>query len=387
MEKETYKYPYNARPEDTTKIFLSDRICEQVVDVTYLNNQIFCTIKSKIICRKEKITLSAAFIFSILLCMPDVARPIGVTPIVSSASEIHRASSQRLHQHKHVPTVNPSLDKIRFIASHRMIPLISLNAEQVHLNEEILKRLQKLRGGDLASDLGMVAICGVVYLILLSTLGVDGFTIFQQIGQWNAPTVDPGFGLNPDRSQTGLEMQKPSAMPQQNYSSLTKSERRQLADPLGRDRSIQVDSYPRLDLRYNQVEFKTSKHGPEHGLPEDSNGKTPKTETNAIALRDSLINMPNRKNIIWYIEGQYQGGTPRGLDSVNLFHNDTDVIAVYQKQPDGSNLFLTTCKLTQIEIDHFKANNGNFVTERILKEQNAVSLNIQDNKNNNNGLH
>jgi hypothetical protein len=39
-----------------------------------------------------------------------------------------------------------------------------------------------------------------------------------------------------------------------------------------------------------------------------------------------------------------------------------------------------------MERDHLKANNGNFVTERILKEQKAVSPNIQDNTNNNNGL-
>jgi hypothetical protein len=82
----------------------------------------------------------------------------------------------------------------------------------------------------------------------------------------------------------------------------------------------------------------------------------------------------------------YQGGTPRGCNCINLFDPETNLIAVYQKQSDGSNLFLTTCELTIIEIDHLKANNGNFVTERILKEQSAVSLNIQDNTNNNNGL-
>ena len=198
--------------------------------------------------------------------------------------------------------------------------------------------------------------------------------------------------MNPDdvskvsRPQTVLQMERPSAMPQQYYSSLTKSERRQLADPLGRDGSIEVDSYPRLDLRYNQVEFKTPKHGPDHGLPEDSKGKTPKTEANALALRDSLIDMANKPNVIWYEEGMYQGGTPRGCNCINLFDPETNLIAVYQKQSDGSNLFLTTCELTVIEIDHLKANNGNFVTEIILKEQSAVSPNIQDNTNNNNGL-
>ena len=162
-------------------------------------------------------------------------------------------------------------------------------------------------------------------------------------------------------------------MPQQEYSALTKSERRQLPDPLGRDRFIEVDGSPRLDLRFNQVQFKTPKHGPDHGLPVDSKGKTPKTEENALALRNSLLDTPNKPNVIWYKEGMYQGGTPRGCDSVNLFDPDTNLIDVYQKQPDGSNLFLTTCKLTRMEADHLKATNGNFVTERVLKEQNSVS--------------
>ncbi len=110
-------------------------------------------------------------------------------------------------------------------------------------------------------------------------------------------------------------------------------------DPIGRDRSINVDGYPRLDLRFNQVEFKTPKHGKDHGLPVGSNGKTPKTESNVIALEDSLVDMPNRENIVWYTDGQYQGGTARGCDCVNLFDPDTNVIAVYEKQSDGSNFF------------------------------------------------
>lgn len=88
--------------------------------------------------------------------------------------------------------------------------------------------------------------------------------------------------------------------------------------------------------------------------------------------------MPNRKNIVWYTDGQYQGGTPRGCNCINLFDLDTNLIAVYQKQSDGSHLFLTTCTLTDKEIDHLKATNGNFVTERVLKEQKAVSTFVID---------
>lgn len=156
----------------------------------------------------------------------------------------------------------------------------------------------------------LIAIGGVVFIICQLS-GVDAFAILQQIGKLNAPTVDPGFGLNPydvsktSSPQTGLQMQKPSAMPQQNYSSLTKSERRQLADPLGRDGSIEIDGYPRLDLRFNQVEFKTPKHGEIHGLDVNEKGKVDKTEANAIAMRDSIINSVKKESSQWYINGQY----------------------------------------------------------------------------------
>jgi len=96
--------------------------------------------------------------------------------------------------------------------------------------------------------------------------------------------------------------------------------------------------------------------------------------------------MPNSQDIVWYTDGQYQGGTQRGCDCVNLFDPDTNLIAVYQKQPDGSNLFLTTCKLTPLEVKHLKDTNGNFLPEKMIKQQSAVSTNIQDPKNTNNDL-
>ena len=57
-------------------------------------------------------------------------------------------------------------------------------------------------------------------------------------------------------------------------------------------------------------------------------------------------------NIVWYTDGQYQGGTKNGCKSVNLFDPETNIVAVYEKQSDGSHLFLTTCKLTPLEIKH-----------------------------------
>jgi hypothetical protein len=187
-----------------------------------------------------------------------------------------------------------------------------------------------------------------------------------------------------NQAGASLKMERPSAMPHQDFTALTKEEKRNLPDH--RDGFIDVEGHPKLTVRYGQVNFKVPKHGRIHSLSVNANGKTPKTEANAVALRDSLIDMLNKPNVIWYKKGVYQGGTPRGCNCINLFDPETKLIAVYQKQSDGSNLFLTTCELTVMERDNFIATNGNFVTERVLNEQKALSTNIQDNTNNNNGL-
>jgi len=142
-----------------------------------------------------------------------------------------------------------------------------------------------------------------------------------------------------------------------------------------------VKGHPRLVARYNQLEYKITKHGVVHNLPIDEKGKTPKTYT--PEFRDSIVNMPNRKNIIWYDDGMYQGGTKRGYNSVNLYDPNNKVIAVFRKDENGNySQFTTTCEVTPLEEQHLFASNGNFVTEAVLKSQKAVTIiNLIPNKN------
>ena len=169
-----------------------------------------------------------------------------------------------------------------------------------------------------------------------------------------------------------MYQQKPSSMPQTKYSSMTKSERRKLPDIEGRDKFIKINGYPRLDLMFYQVQFKTPAHAKEHGLfVDEATGKTPDTEEYGIALRDALIDMAKKQNIVWYPNGQYQGGTPKACKSVNLFDPDTRVITVYEKQPDGRYMLLTTCTLTPTEIEHLKDIDGNFLTEKMINKKNG----------------
>lgn len=97
MKKEIIKYPYNSRIGDETKIFLSDEICEQFVNITYRNGKIFCIIKNRITDKKKEIVISAVFIFGGLFGMPEEARTIGVPPRLLSAPEIHRPAPQHFH--------------------------------------------------------------------------------------------------------------------------------------------------------------------------------------------------------------------------------------------------------------------------------------------------
>lgn len=110
MTKEIYKYSYNARTSDEIKVFLSDKICKQVVKVNYKNGQIFLI---RITSQNKEIIFSVAILFGVLLGMPYKSQAIGVSPILFSAPEIHRPAWQTVPQY--APIINPRLDKIKFV--------------------------------------------------------------------------------------------------------------------------------------------------------------------------------------------------------------------------------------------------------------------------------
>lgn len=85
--------------------------------------------------------------------------------------------------------------------------------------------------------------------------------------------------------------------------------------------------------------------------------------------------MPKRKNIIWFDNGMYQGGTTHGYDSINIYDPDTEVIAVFKKLSNGQySRFATTCELTDMERDFFLSSGGNFATESNLKDLEVLPI-------------
>ncbi len=139
----------------------------------------------------------------------------------------------------------------------------------------------KLRGGDGLFDVVSLVVIGLILQILVNQ--VSPGTAFQtqpviplSLLPNGAPRATSAPG--PRGTSPQIEMKKPSGRPQKHYSSLTKSQNRELKDPFGRDVSATRQGFPRLELRYNQVMHKTGKHGDLAGLPVNSKGKVEKTE-------------------------------------------------------------------------------------------------------------
>jgi len=237
-----------------------------------------------------------------------------------------------------------------------------------------------LRGGDVLTD--VIAI--ILFVVFMNWLnGANAFQVNLPPhmdpmgwiqGSYNQPKPGPSSSFSKSGyPSTSLQMQRPSAIPNPEYVGMTREQKRNLPDE--RDGFITVEGHPHLVARYGQVEYKTPDHGSVHDLPINEKGKTPKTEENAIALRDSILNMPTRSNIVWFDDGMYQGGTERGYPAVNIYDQEKRVIAIFKKQEDGEySQFATTCKVTAKEETHLFESGGNFVTEAVLNNQKALII-------------
>jgi hypothetical protein len=142
------------------------------------------------------IALVSGVWFSNLESVEAIGLSVPPTPVVRVQPSYKHTSEVKI-----VPIVYKPLDKIRLMPTKEMMPLIYLNAQHVYVNEKILKR----RAGDLSSNLVLIAIGGVVYLMLLDA-GVYAFAILEQLGRMNAPSANPGFGptANPTPTEIAL---------------------------------------------------------------------------------------------------------------------------------------------------------------------------------------
>ena len=286
--------------KDTNCLIKLVRITESTVLFLVIRNR-----ASNLKRKAKRVILYATFIFQLGQPLVPYAAAVMV-PLPPRISIEHVVPAEVLRGNTQCPGIAPIIKA--------KMGKMTLTDYQVKELEAILIRLQnnlitmdqadlQIRGGGF-EDLATILTFVIFVNWYDSFFGVKAFQAnplpHQDPFGWLSDKYDSrNVGPSPSRPPTSLDMEKPTAMPQQQYSGMTKSERRQLPDPRGRDGVIKVEGYPQLDLRFNQVEYKTPKHGPDHGLPKESNGKTPKTDANILALRNSLLDMPNRQNIVW----------------------------------------------------------------------------------------
>jgi hypothetical protein len=240
---------------------------------------------------------------------------------------------------------------------------------------ETSKLIKKLRGGGFIE----AAAALVVIVIMWQILGgrIEGFVLNNPNPGWGVdrpnPFQPPGGHLRyppvydffsprrtPDCPRPGstLQINRPTAMPHEEFVGLTKEERRAL--PHSNDMTIIHEGHPELEVGFWQSKFKVVDHGAIHDLPYTvkANGgtKTEKSDDNALKMMRSIVDIPNRGNVQWFEDGTYQGETDRGFEAIHIYDLDKQIIAVFKK---STGKFVTTCKLTAEEDAELKAT-GNF---------------------------
>lgn len=185
--------------------------------------------------KAERLFVHKMFIFQLGQPLVPCAAAV-VMPVPSAA--IHRLSrieQDRILSNKNsypqIATIPESkIDKIRLtndqIKQFNNLAL-QLNNGSIKMEEAILQ----LRGGDRLTDV-VAVIAFVIFVNFYDSLfGVKAFqvnplphqdTLGWLSGEYNSKNVGP----SPFRPSTSLKMEKPVAMPQQEYSGMTKSEKR-----------------------------------------------------------------------------------------------------------------------------------------------------------------
>ncbi len=122
--------------------------------------------------------------------------------------------------------------------------------------------------------------------------------------------------------------------------------------PNPKDRSFLVESRPELVMRRGQSKFKTKDHGALAGLPYSvkKNGSTStlKTEENVDIFMDAVEEIVYDPNSLWFEEATYQGGTDREVESINIYSEKHNRIAVFLR---STGEFITFCEPTLNELE------------------------------------
>jgi hypothetical protein len=123
--------------------------------------------------------------------------------------------------------------------------------------------------------------------------------------------------------------------------------------PNPKDRWFLVESRPELVMRRGQSKLKTKAHGALARLPYavKKNGSTSslKTEENVNLFMDVVEEIVEDPTSLWFEEGTYQAGTDRELESINIYNEKHNRIAVFLRSIGE---FITFCEPTLGELEN-----------------------------------
>ena len=215
--------------------------------------------------------------------------------------------------------------------------------EQFLRTPKISKLIKELRGGSLTTSL----IGNVVFLVVLYGVWIlsEGFVTPQQNPGWGLPNglYDPPGLVRPVDCGTQLHAGSPTQ-------SLKTWEDRNHPNP--KDRWFLVESRPELVMRRGQSKFKTKDHGALVGLPysvkKNCSTSTLKTEENVDVFMDVVEEIVYDPNSLWFEEGTYQGSTDREIESINIYNEKHNRIAVFLR---STGEFITFCEPTLDELE------------------------------------
>lgn len=299
----------------------------------------------------------------------ESAEAIGLSLPPSQIVRVHKSSYDYRSEIKIAKIVSPKSDKITL----SNLPIcIYMMDERFLKTSETSKLIKKLRGGGFIE--AATALVVIVIMRQILGVGIEGFVFNNPRGVDRPnPFQPPGGHLRyppvydlffPRRTPycprpgSTLQINRPTAMPHEEFVGLTKEQRRAL--PHSNDMTIIHEGRPELEVGFWQAKFKVGDNGAIHDLPYTvkANGgtKTEKSDDNALKMMRSIVDMPNRDNVQWFEDGTYQSGTDREFEAIHIYDLDKRIIAVFKK---STGKFVTTCQLDRDEHDEL-LETGNF---------------------------
>jgi hypothetical protein len=288
---------------------------------------------------------------SIMFTVYFLAIKIGlITTNVPSKLDQHQPSPQLVSRVRTVPVYNPY---VSVLDEYRPSGLYMTNFERSSLvsqHSQSLKLINELRaGGSRVREAAWLLI--TIWILQQQSVG------FQPVNYAPLPPHiesarnlifgKPNIDQFSCRRLSMFDSQLYAGSPTQSLKS--EASRNQ---PNPKDRWFLVESRPELVMRRGQAQFKTKDHGALADLPysikKNGGTSTLRIEKNVDVFTDVVEEIVENPNSIWFEGGTYQRGTTREIESINIYNEEKNRVAIFKR---STGEFITFCQPDEDEIN------------------------------------